>query len=117
MIIPGGDPSQPSPGTVPGSRRKHEIQACFRRIEETDRDDPAHHLEGEDLGRILDEALSRIAPDQRAVLVLSAVEQMDYESIASKLQIPIGTVRSRINRARRTLREVLNQTLPDEYRF
>jgi RNA polymerase sigma-70 factor, ECF subfamily len=97
-------------------RRKHEMQACFQRIEETDRDDPADHLEAEDLGRILDEALSRIAPDQRAVLILSAVEQMDYESIASKLRIPIGTVRSRINRARRALRELLVQTLPEEYR-
>ena len=97
-------------------RQEHEIKACFQRIEGTDRDDPAHHLEGQDLGRILDQALSRITPDQRAVLVLSAVEQMDYESIASQLQIPIGTVRSRINRARRALREVLVQTLPEEYR-
>ncbi len=96
-------------------RRKHEIKACFQRAEKTDRDDPVHRLERKDLGRILDEALSRIVPDQRAVLVLSIVEQMDYESIAAALQIPIGTVRSRINRARRALRQVLSETLPEEY--
>jgi RNA polymerase sigma-70 factor (ECF subfamily) len=98
-------------------RRKHEMEARFQYTEESDRDDPAHHLEGEDLGRILDEALSRIAADQRAVLVLNIVEQMDYESIASALQIPIGTVRSRINRARRALRERLTLRLPEEYQI
>jgi RNA polymerase sigma-70 factor (ECF subfamily) len=96
-------------------RRKHEMQACFQRIEETDRDDPVQHLEGDDLALILNEALSRISADQRAVLILSAVEEMDYQSIASKLQIPIGTVRSRINRARRSLRQLLLRTLPDDY--
>jgi RNA polymerase sigma factor (sigma-70 family) len=96
-------------------RRKHETQARVQRTEESDRDDPADHLETEDLGRILQEALARIASEQRTVLVLSVVEQMDYGSIASELQIPIGTVRSRMNRARRALRELLIETLPEEY--
>jgi RNA polymerase sigma-70 factor, ECF subfamily len=96
-------------------RRKHEIRARFQRLEESDRDNPAHHLEGEDLARILKEALARIDADQRTVLVMGVVEQMDYESIATTLQIPIGTVRSRMNRARRALRELLIQTLPEQY--
>ena len=66
-------------------------------------------------GRILEQALARIDADQRIVLVLGAVEQMDYESIATALQIPVGTVRSRMNRARRALRELLIHTLPEEY--
>lgn len=96
-------------------RRRHEVQARFERVEASDRDDPSHHLEGEDLGRILEDALSRIAPEQRTVLVLSVVEQMDYETIACELQIPVGTVRSRLNRARGALRELLIHTLPDDY--
>jgi RNA polymerase sigma-70 factor (ECF subfamily) len=96
-------------------RRKHENQARFERVEESDRDDPARHLEGEDLRRILEDALSRIAPEHRAVLVLNVVEQMDYQTIATALQIPIGTVRSRLNRARGALREALTQSLPEEY--
>jgi RNA polymerase sigma-70 factor (ECF subfamily) len=89
-------------------RRRHEIRAGFERFQGVDRDDPANQMDGDELGCILEKALARIAPDQRAVLVLHVVEQMDYESIASKLQVPIGTVRSRLNRARRALRELLN---------
>jgi RNA polymerase sigma-70 factor, ECF subfamily len=96
-------------------RRRHEIRAGFQRVEESDRDDPAHDLEGGELGSILEQALARIAPDHRTVLVLNVVEQMDYQAIASKLQIPIGTVRSRMNRARGALRQVLLQTLPEDY--
>ena len=66
------------------------------------------------MGRFLIETLSRIAPNQSTILVLSVIEQMDYESIATALHIPIGTVRSRLNRARRALRELLIETLPEE---
>jgi RNA polymerase sigma-70 factor, ECF subfamily len=96
-------------------RRRHEFQAGVQRAKGSDRDDPAHYLEGEELSAILNLALARIAPEHRTVLVLSVVEQMNYESIASKLQIPIGTVRSRINRARRALRAVLIETMPEDY--
>jgi RNA polymerase sigma-70 factor, ECF subfamily len=96
-------------------RRRHEIRARFRRIEESDRDDPAHRVEEKDLARILADALGRIDPDQRTVLVKSVVDQMDYESIALALEIPIGTVRSRMHRARRALRQLLVHTLPEEY--
>ena len=116
MVGPCGSSPQPTPGPVPvAPSRKHEVHAQFERAEASDRDDPSHHLEGEDLGRILDQALDRIAPDQRAVLILNVVEQMDYESIAAALRIPIGTVRSRMNRARVALRELLLETLPEEY--
>ena len=102
-------------GRSQSRRRKHEVQARFHRIEASDRNDPANDLEDADLRHILENALSRIAPDQRIVLVLSVVEQMDYESIAASLRIPIGTVRSPMNRARGALRDLLIQTLPDEY--
>jgi DNA-directed RNA polymerase specialized sigma24 family protein len=46
---------------------------------------------------------------------LSAVEQMDYRSIAAALHVPIGTVRSRLSRSRRALRDVLIRTLPEAY--
>ena len=96
-------------------RRRHEDRAQFERTEESDRDDPARHLEGQELRRIFHEALSQIGPDHRDVLVLSVVEQMDYQSIAAALNIPVGTVRSRLNRSRRAIRDVLIRTLPEEY--
>jgi RNA polymerase sigma-70 factor (ECF subfamily) len=96
-------------------RRRHEDRARLDRIERSDRDDPARCLESQELGRILGEALDRIGPDLRRVLVLSVVEQMDYRAIAAALQVPIGTVRSRLSRSRRAFRDELIRTLPEAY--
>ena len=57
--------------------------------------------------RDLDAALARLAPDQREVLLLVAVEQMSYAQIAEVLGVPMGTVMSRLSRAREQLRGVL----------
>ena len=54
--------------------------------------------------------LSRLPPEQREVLVLAAVEEMRYEEIASVLAIPVGTVMSRLSRAREKLRRAVNET-------
>jgi RNA polymerase sigma-70 factor (ECF subfamily) len=48
--------------------------------------------------------VGRLPVDQRAVLVLAAVEEMRYEEIATVLSIPVGTVMSRLSRAREKLR-------------
>ncbi len=70
-------------------------------------------MEADELSHILRKALQSLAPDQRAVLVLAVIDQKDYESIAASLGIPIGTVRSRLNRSRKALREVLGRLLPE----
>lgn len=57
--------------------------------------------------RDLDAALARIPPDQREVLLLVAVEQMKYEEVALTLEIPLGTVMSRLSRARERLRTIM----------
>lgn len=49
--------------------------------------------------------LGRLPPDQREVLVLAAIEEMRYEEIARVLAIPVGTVMSRLSRARERLRQ------------
>lgn len=56
-----------------------------------------------DLGR----AFEALPKTQRQVLWLTVVEDMDYEQVAAVLAIPLGTVRSRLSRARDALREAV----------
>jgi RNA polymerase sigma-70 factor (ECF subfamily) len=51
--------------------------------------------------------IGRLPVDQREVLLLAAVEEMRYEEIASMLEVPIGTVMSRLSRARDRLRRLV----------
>jgi RNA polymerase sigma-70 factor (ECF subfamily) len=52
-------------------------------------------------------ALDELAPEHREVLVLRFVEQMSYEQIASVIDRPVGTARSRLHYAKRALRDVM----------
>lgn len=56
--------------------------------------------------------LGRLPAEQREVLVLAAVEEMKYEEIAAVLDIPVGTVMSRLSRAREKLRRIATEPLP-----
>ncbi|WP_254053888.1 RNA polymerase sigma factor [Singulisphaera sp. GP187] len=94
-------------------RRKHEALAGAERQESCDRDDPSRLLESQDLHRELLEALKELSPEHRDIFVLKFVEEWDYEAIAGKLQIPLGTVRSRLNRSRNSFRITVLQFLPD----
>ena len=52
-------------------------------------------------------AMARLPADQREVLLLAAVEELRYEEIAAVLAVPIGTVMSRLSRARERLRALM----------
>jgi len=58
--------------------------------------------------RDLDAAIRRLPPEQREVLLLVALEEMSYEEAADTLGVPIGTVMSRLSRAREKLRAMLS---------
>jgi RNA polymerase sigma-70 factor (ECF subfamily) len=60
------------------------------------------------LVRDLDRAISRLPDEQRAVLLLVTLEEMSYDSVARTLDIPIGTVMSRLSRAREKLRAMMH---------
>ena len=57
--------------------------------------------------RDLDRAITRLPAEQRAVLLLVTLEEMSYEQVAGTLGIPIGTVMSRLSRARDKLRALM----------
>jgi len=78
-------------------------------LDVSDASRPGHGLEQAEQERRIQEALSRLSPEHRAVLVLKDMEGQKYEVMAEILQVPIGTIRSRLHRARSELREILER--------
>jgi RNA polymerase sigma-70 factor (ECF subfamily) len=58
--------------------------------------------------RDLERALSRLPPEQRAVVLLVGLEGMPYGDVAVVLGVPVGTVRSRLSRGRSALRQLMD---------
>ena len=56
----------------------------------------------------LERALGKLAPEQREVVLLVALEDMSYADVSKTLGIPMGTVMSRLSRGRERLRRVMN---------
>ena len=72
-----------------------------------------------ELGAELQRAIISLPPDQRAVLVLVDVQGLSYEEAAQSVGVSVGTVKSRLSRARVRARDYLRQRrelLPEEYR-
>jgi len=57
----------------------------------------------------LDQAIERLAPRFREVIVLRELEELSYQEIAQMVEVPLGTVMSRLSRARALLREMLER--------
>ncbi len=72
----------------------------------------SHHRSEQERGEakeLLDRALARLEPELRSIFVLREVEGLSYGEIAAAAEIPEGTVGSRLNRARRELRQYLTE--------
>lgn len=70
---------------------------------------PQETLESRELEKQVREALARLPEKFRAILVLRHFEEMSYEQIAEILDCPIGTVRSRLSKARDRLRQIMER--------
>lgn len=75
---------------------------------------PAHRLESEETQQLVRDALEQLGPDYRDALILKELEGLRYDEIAEIQNCPIGTVRSRIHRARQELREKLTRVVQRE---
>ena len=73
--------------------------------------DPTERLEREERAGQVQAALATLSDEHRAVLVLREIDGCCYETIADMLDLPVGTVRSRLHRARLQLREQLKGVL------
>ncbi|HUO51678.1 MAG TPA: sigma-70 family RNA polymerase sigma factor [Gemmatimonadaceae bacterium] len=64
-------------------------------------------LQSRELGGAIEKAIARLRPEYRACILLRHVEDRSYEEIAATLDLPLGTVKTYIHRARHELREML----------
>lgn len=65
----------------------------------------------EERAGLVQRALARLNDEHRTILVLREIEDCDYDQIASIIEVPVGTVRSRLHRARLQLKEELTAIL------
>jgi RNA polymerase sigma-70 factor (ECF subfamily) len=77
-------------------------------FEGIDENTPAQDAERAELKTKIDEALERLSPDHRAVILLKEVEGLKYNEIAEAIGCSIGTVMSRLFHARRNLQKYLS---------
>ncbi|MFQ3611405.1 MAG: sigma-70 family RNA polymerase sigma factor [Fimbriimonadales bacterium] len=73
----------------------------------SERDDPSEYVLEQERHRVLMEAISQLPEYQRAIVILFHVEDRPYEEIAQITGLPLGTIKSRLNRARNALKELL----------
>ena len=76
--------------------------------------DPSEGIHREELAEIINEATSRIPEKYRIPFLLREVDQLSYEEIQQVTGLKLGTVRSRINRARNRFRQLIKPMLKNE---
>jgi len=86
-----------------------------RRPEMVDLDDVKHTIlapkASEELTKDLQRCLLRLPIEQRTVLLLVVLEEMSYAEVAKVIGVPIGTVMSRLSRARQGMRELMDEQI------
>lgn len=73
----------------------------------SEQEQPHERLQRIERAECLHRAMEKLSDEHRSILILREMEEMDYESIAGVLQLAVGTVRSRLHRARSCLRELM----------
>jgi RNA polymerase sigma-70 factor, ECF subfamily len=99
-------------------RKRHLVLSADTRLvgetgaepeDQSDQCRPDRPIERAEDEQTLQDALSRLSPEHRVVIVLKELEGHKYETIAEITQVPVGTVRSRLHRARLELRDLLRE--------
>jgi len=111
-------------------RRKRRPATSFEEFAEMDEEanpmlingheGPEEYAERQEMARVLQAGLETLPPDQRVTLALSDVQGLSYQEIAELTSASLGTVKSRLARARGKLRDYLQsqgELLPARYRL
>ena len=81
---------------------------------------PEEEIEADDLEHAIQHCLDELPVEFRAVVVLTDIQGMDYKEVAASVRVPLGTIKSRLARARLRLRECLQgfwELLPAAFRL
>ncbi|MFM8344092.1 MAG: RNA polymerase sigma factor RpoE [Betaproteobacteria bacterium] len=92
-------------------RREQEDETSAPQLEQRDDETPEAVLAGKEVARVVNEAVQALSQDLRQALVLREIEGLSYEEIAQVMNCPVGTVRSRIFRAREAIAQRLRPVL------
>ena len=90
----------------PNAGTASEIEATSIDIESGD-ENALDEIEAKELGGEIERAIAKLRPEYRSCIMLRHVEGRSYEEIATTLDLPLGTVKTYIHRARHELREAL----------
>lgn len=101
-------------------RRKRQRRGITISIDNDEEDNPVSQIASEDptpadlvemneRQRAVRDAIDSLKPEYKDIIVYSDIEQFSYEEIAEIIKCPVGTVKSRLNRARNALRKKLSE--------
>jgi RNA polymerase sigma-70 factor (ECF subfamily) len=91
---------------APGARTPDEVEAtALQAVDRTE--SPLAELESRELGSEIEQAIGKLRPEYRTAILLRHVEGRAYEEIAEVMDLPLGTVKTYIHRARLELRDYL----------
>ena len=91
---------------APDARTQDQVEAtALQAVDRTET--PLAELESRELGSLIEGAVGKLRPEYRSCILLRHVEGRSYEEIAEILDLPLGTVKTYIHRARNELREYL----------
>jgi RNA polymerase sigma-70 factor (ECF subfamily) len=88
---------------APSAASPEEMGATALQVGSKD-ESPLQEVEARELGSAIEQAIGRLRPEYRACILLRHVEGYAYEEIAATLDLPLGTVKTYIHRARNELR-------------
>jgi len=90
----------------PHATSRDEVEATTMQLE-AEQESALDELEARELGTAIERAIARLRPEYRNCIMLRHVEGRSYEEIAATLDLPLGTVKTYIHRARHELRRAL----------